>query len=634
MDHGPSASDLQEGGGLANQSITVVECAGHIWGGVPIFPRTIFLPVTPLPRLSLCIAQPTHGNPQILLPWYDPVMEVATYTHERSDVCLDHDKPENDNGPDGAPSLSVHHSKPDMPLPEGTASEIDPHTPATIQPATNSLPHRRWDCDDVTFGSYKNKVLPVYSAPRGTTADKMKTKDYSDIERQLGGGVRHSIYPPSRSYDDGSEGSYSSDEERPIRRTRAYPRDSPYRPPGPAPEDCRMDEKAAREKEGKEMAIDAEKHFTRKEGIIYVDSDEKWDALYDYAINCHLFISNPTTNSQVNTLDDSTEEATTYSTPSLIKINNRLLLGEMSGILDFEMYLRHDSPPFRCLVLFEQQFRDALAQKEIAFELLSLTHPTHPAVLRTESYLPHEFANLSRGTSSSPEFLSIVQEFQFNRVGPSIPLDLVGRESDGPKPGESTVLDQVDIARATLDGFRALVLCLNTDLRDLVALSRRMQLGRLDDGVPKLPFSHLWYLFTPGREVVSSHTRLGVFRVLNAVGGRRKSLVLKKGSLKPPQTLSDLVVDCFWIDFDGRRFGPVGVTFQIRPYEGVLPVTDLEIFPLIFAERSVEDRLVERGVKFEGLSGVSHRKYQGYNIRDGKHFDAWEEVRQQKFHPP
>jgi hypothetical protein len=371
----------------------------------------------------------------------------------------------------------------------------------------------------------------------------------------------------------------------------------------------------------KKMLIEAEKRFTRKCGIIYV-SDDYWLKTLISAVNCHLFVSstvadkpilkgtekpmskgtglrNP--NSRTRSPSPSSNEpilnaagdmgaakaTLTHALPFRIRIVNELLNEEMRRICGLAE-LNHDHmAPFRSIIPFEKEFRHLHKQKEDEFVDIANGFPDHPAVRRKRHFLPTSLA-----------------------------YHVKGMERTNPK-------DDIDRARILLDGLRALVYFLDTDLRDLVETVQRLKAGRVD----KIPFSYLWYLFSPGQEIVTRHPKHQVYRVLQVTGGR-KSLTARAGSKVPFQrTISDLVIDCFYLDFDGKQYGTKPFTISIRPYDDLMPVTDLLTYPLVYDKEMSEADLINRGKKFAELGKVSHRRYKGLSLREDDRFDRLEEVR-------
>ncbi|KAK3319666.1 hypothetical protein B0T19DRAFT_270249 [Cercophora scortea] len=190
--------------------------------------------------------------------------------------------------------------------------------------------------------------------------------------------------------------------------------------------------------------------------------------------------------------------------------------------------------------------------------------------------------------------------------------------------------------KALIDGLRSLVQFLDTDLKDLVDHYRKIQAGTIKE----LPFSHLWYLFAPGQEVVTRFEQhWQACRVLQVFGGR-KSLVPREGEKSKERTISQLEIECFSIEFDGYMYGPHPLTVGLGAYNGVKKVTELGIFPLHLSHgmqcvagdgtvvESLADYLTERGKKCLGLmsGNVSHRRYSGLSLTEGAQFETVEEI--------
>ncbi|KAG8169560.1 hypothetical protein KVR01_000305 [Diaporthe batatas] len=126
-------------------------------------------------------------------------------------------------------------------------------------------------------------------------------------------------------------------------------------------------------------------------------------------------------------------------------------------------------------------------------------------------------------------------------------------------------------------------------------------------------FRDLWYLFSPGDEVIRLD-RKQVYKVIG-VGNPRH-----KGSLKNAffdfndnGSSMNFEVTCVYVDFDGKRLGPVLITFAVKPFAGERPVDSLEVYPLRLHICAVDgrtnlpvppdttalrQRLIQRGKRF------------------------------------
>jgi hypothetical protein len=98
-------------------------------------------------------------------------------------------------------------------------------------------------------------------------------------------------------------------------------------------------------------------------------------------------------------------------------------------------------------------------------------------------------------------------------------------------------------------------------------------------------------------------------------------------SQRTKNRFSPLYVYCFYIDFNGNRYGTVTDIFIFRPHEGQIDIRSLEAYPLHYASpqfseapcdqdhgRKIEDMLKERGNRFIDLTAVSHMAYGGMSV--------------------
>lgn len=86
---------------------------------------------------------------------------------------------------------------------------------------------------------------------------------------------------------------------------------------------------------------------------------------------------------------------------------------------------------------------------------------------------------------------------------------------------------------------------------------------------------------------------------------------------------------CVYLDFDGKRIGPVQNIFHIQLYEGYRPVKSLEVYPLRYSENgqrtgdsSLSQRLIDRGRKFIEVATVKHMHYNGPAFDSGDDVDS------------
>ncbi|KAI1505354.1 hypothetical protein F5X99DRAFT_369089 [Biscogniauxia marginata] len=86
------------------------------------------------------------------------------------------------------------------------------------------------------------------------------------------------------------------------------------------------------------------------------------------------------------------------------------------------------------------------------------------------------------------------------------------------------------------------------------------------------------------------------------------------------ERFSPLVVFCFYVEFDAKKYGPQQDFFIFRPFEGEVDITSLEAYPVHF--HSQKDKtlqgLLDRGRKFIEMTAVSHMNYEGLTVGDDK----------------
>ncbi|CAK4033876.1 related to TOB3 (member of AAA-ATPase family) [Lecanosticta acicola] len=118
----------------------------------------------------------------------------------------------------------------------------------------------------------------------------------------------------------------------------------------------------------------------------------------------------------------------------------------------------------------------------------------------------------------------------------------------------------------------------------------------LETGVAR--FDDAWTLFYPGAEVYTNydgHERIYQFE-----------------SVSRP-TWPSLSIDCKYITWCARGFRWQRQLLTIFSYDGCKAITDLSVFPLALHPHasSLSERLSERGRRFEELSGIHYKSYNG-----------------------
>ncbi|KAI9838308.1 MAG: hypothetical protein M1819_005576 [Sarea resinae] len=176
--------------------------------------------------------------------------------------------------------------------------------------------------------------------------------------------------------------------------------------------------------------------------------------------------------------------------------------------------------------------------------------------------------------------------------------------------------------------------------------------NRFKDGSCRtIRFNELWHLYKPGDEVfaplgkkststaksdastkgsAARHTETVLpgtqkthkryqssWRVLSTANGRtRLSAEDDEGDGKPKQPVDAFLVDCYYLDFDGKRVRPITHTFAIPPFEEERDVTSLEIYPWQFVDSAAEIRndLKKRGEAFRRFATSKHSYCSGPSL--------------------
>jgi hypothetical protein len=243
-------------------------------------------------------------------------------------------------------------------------------------------------------------------------------------------------------------------------------------------------------------------------------------------------------------------------------------------------------------------------------------------------------------------------------------------ENDGllfPPNGEVfEVYDQ----KPALEHFRLLIKFMQEYFHDQLELKKRIKVGAEE----KIEFENLWMLFETGTTIYAPYRESGhtltnlpppgspatdmhtsprrdlpqAYRVTATSGGtalrkavastinketKNKDRMIRlfrttddiADSQRTRNRYSPLYVYCFYIDFDGIRYGTVREIFVFRPYEGKVDIKSLQAHPLLYSQ-CPENLLTERGRKFIDLTAVSHMSYEGLSVgerREEVRYASW-----------
>ena len=303
--------------------------------------------------------------------------------------------------------------------------------------------------------------------------------------------------------------------------------------------------------------------------------------------------------------DISNENEPLFDIAYRIAINSRILLnllGECTG-MDFpedrNVWLR----PFKCLVAYETEIRQALWEAEINVDQ----------------------SDARSGSSNMAVNIQTQNEISTQR-------------------GEVDAVSAIDAspAKAERDQLRCLVDFMNTDMQDIFDVKRQVANGTLKE----VAFEHLWLLYAPGdlfytKEHPEERNTYQAYRVLHVTGGRpildtfnecrfntikdrdwedeSESEERARDSIRGSSSfITPLIIDCFSIDFDGSRMGPRSRRFVVPTFTGKRKVDTLEACPSFCLSRTekLREELVERGRKFTQLANGTHKKYSGTTLKE------------------
>lgn len=159
--------------------------------------------------------------------------------------------------------------------------------------------------------------------------------------------------------------------------------------------------------------------------------------------------------------------------------------------------------------------------------------------------------------------------------------DLEDEEDEEENEAQSDMGDFEDVAKSpsSLEELSFFLRVTKTQI-----LVRREYLN--GDKCHKVFFSDLWQLFRPGLEVIRSDGKQA-YRVIHVTAAKHRTVSTfqkwsKAQDEEEKKPRPDFSITCIYLDFDGKRLGPVARTFDLKPYEGEREITSFEVFPLRF----------------------------------------------------
>lgn len=129
----------------------------------------------------------------------------------------------------------------------------------------------------------------------------------------------------------------------------------------------------------------------------------------------------------------------------------------------------------------------------------------------------------------------------------------------------------------------------------------------------KVHFRDLWYLFNPGDEVIRRDGKQ-VYKVIEVANPQHKASQNIFVDFDDKDTSRSFQISCVFVDFDGKKIGPVSTTFVVKTFAGERSINSFQVYPLRFYEhtadherrslsaspdpKTLRQRLIQRGKKF------------------------------------
>lgn len=192
--------------------------------------------------------------------------------------------------------------------------------------------------------------------------------------------------------------------------------------------------------------------------------------------------------------------------------------------------------------------------------------------------------------------------------------------------------------------LECLISFVDEQMKDIICVRQQIAAGTLLD----ISFEYLLHLFQPGDLIFADphlpNEERRAYRVLYVTGGRpvlesaderwqrmgkgREYLsrqerpqiggfellpddFVSQGQQGKATKMSPLVIDCFYMDYDGYKYGPRPHRFIIPDFNGRKKISDLDISPARFNPtcEDVRRKLRERGRNFMGCVDITHKEY-------------------------
>jgi len=204
--------------------------------------------------------------------------------------------------------------------------------------------------------------------------------------------------------------------------------------------------------------------------------------------------------------------------------------------------------------------------------------------------------------------------------------------SSGGHQVDDSTSREIEVTRRSTEELECLIAFMDTDMRSLFDVRRDVKEHKLTE----IAFEHLWLLFQPGTITLSDDStdeaNRRAYQVLHVTGGRpivdvenrSKSERLEISdswegddldgfAVVSSRKCTDLIVDCFYIDFHATAYGPRGQRFTIAEFGGLRQLSSLPLYPLPEAEIG---NLVSRGKKFRHCMMIKQYHYHGQALKE------------------
>lgn len=321
----------------------------------------------------------------------------------------------------------------------------------------------------------------------------------------------------------------------------------------------------------------------------------------------------------------------------VLTISLRLVTGERidcqlnTWVRPFRYLLVHE-PKIRAFYasLCRYEVRRAAHAEKAAAQLINVTEDSRPALAASDDLAgtDDEDNSCSAKTIESTGEAAIQESEEL---------------SDHLDEEDKHVIQTLDRAGANFaegkQGWDELMEFMDNDMSDIMSLRQSIADGSLTE----IEFENLWHLFNPGDVVIAkqaSHSdKWRAYKVLHVTGGRpivdtanhsqtpslqslghQEDFDQDEGEvLGFPGRVTPFVIDCFYIDFDGHKYGPRPRRFTMQEFTGKRAIENLEVFPSKFLRtEDIRATLLERGKRFVQVARQSHKQYAGPT-----HSDRW-----------